>query len=61
MLFTASPIHAKDTNGLSFSPITEKFLNIPENPSLKLFIREGQALFRYVLKQISRTIIVIIL
>jgi hypothetical protein len=35
-----------ETSGLSFSPMTEKFLIIPENPSLKFFIFDGQALFK---------------
>jgi len=61
ILLTARAIQASETNGLSFSPITEKFRIIPEKPSLKFFILDGHALFKYVLKHIKSTIIVIIL
>ena len=61
ILLIASNTHAKETKGLSLSPIIEKVLIIPENPSLKPLIKLGQVLLKYVLRQIDNIIKVSIL
>ena len=49
-------MHATETKGLNLSPTIEKVLIIPENPSLKPFIKLGQVLLKYALKHIAKII-----